>query len=147
MQIFTRASNLQLIISNHKFTSINGTKEEYKNIVHLTTDSVLIEFHDQLDQLEVEMYLLQTENKMLRRENVMRSNKIKTLKVMQSCKTEEKESHAKELQNKLRQSNKIAADKTKELNKLKGDIVPEEQNIILSWGSKSPEPTYYSNVE
>ena len=76
-------------------------KEEYTNIVHLTTCSVLIEFHEKLDQLEVEMHLLQTENEMSREENMMRSNEIKTLKVMQSSKIEEKESHIKELQNKL----------------------------------------------
>ena len=34
-----------------------------------------MEFHEKLDQLEVEMYLLR-ENKMLRGENVMRSNEI-----------------------------------------------------------------------
>ena len=56
---------------------------------------------------------------MLRGENLMQSNEIKTLKVMHSSKTEEEESHIKELQNKLRQSNKITAEKTKELNKLK----------------------------
>ena len=47
------------------------------------------------------MHLLQTENEMSREENMMRSNEIKTLKVMQSSKIEEKESHIKELQNKL----------------------------------------------
>ena len=65
------------------------------------------------------MHLLQRENEMLRGENLMQSNEIKTLKVMHSSKTEEEESHIKELQNKLRQSNKITAEKTKELNKLK----------------------------
>ena len=68
---------------------------------------------------------------------VMPSNEIKTLKVMQSSKTEEKESHIKELQNKLHQAYEIAGDKTKELNKLKRDIVSEEQDIILSWGRKN----------
>ena len=110
------------INSNQKFTCINCTKEEYKNIVHLTTDSALTEFREKLDHSEVEMHLLQAENEMLRGENVMRSNQIKTLKVIQSSKTEEKESHIKELQNKLRQANKIAAAKTKELTKLKRDI-------------------------
>ena len=38
---------------------------------------------------------------------------------MQSSKTEEKESHIKEFQNKLCQVYKIAADKKEELNKLK----------------------------
>ena len=90
---------------------------------------MLIEFREKLDQLEVDMHLLQTANEMLRGENVMRSNEIKTLKVMQSSKTEAKESHIKELQNKLCQANKIAADKTKEL---KQNIVPEEQDIMLS---------------
>ena len=86
------------------------------------------------------MHLLQTENKMFRGENVMLSNEIKTLKVMHSSKTEEKEFLIKELQNKLRQAKKIATDKKKkkELNKLKRDIVPEEQDIMLSWGRKSP---------
>ena len=96
---------------------------------------MLIEFREKLDQLEIDMHLLQTANEMLRGENVMRSNEIKTLKVMQSSKTEAKESHIKELQNKLCQANKIAADKTKEL---KQNIVPEEQNIMLSWGRKNP---------
>ena len=68
----------------------------------------------------------------------MRSNEIKTLKVMHISKTEEKESHIKEFQNKLRQANKIAADKRKELNKLKRDIVPDEQDVMLSCGWKSP---------
>ena len=44
------------------------------------------------------MHLLQTENKMLRGENVMGSNEIKTWKVIQSSKTEEKASHIKKLQ-------------------------------------------------
>ena len=76
------------------------------------------------------MHQLQTENTMLIGENVMRFNEIKTLKIMHSSKTEEKESHIKELQNKLHQANKIAANKTKELNKPKQDIVPKEQDII-----------------
>ena len=59
----------------------------------LTTDSALIEFRERLDQLEVEVHLLQMKNEMLRGENVMRSNEIKTLKTMHSSKTEEKESH------------------------------------------------------
>ena len=126
------------ISSNRKFTCINCTKEEYKNIVHLTTDSALVAFHEKLDQLEVEMHLLQTENEMLRGKNVMLSNEIKTLKVMHSSKTAEKESHIEEFQNKPRQENKIAADKTKELNKLKRDIVREEQDIMLLWGRESP---------
>ena len=33
-------------------------------IVHLTTESSLIEFHEKLGQLEVEMHLLETENEM-----------------------------------------------------------------------------------
>ena len=126
------------INSNGKFTCINCTKEEYNNIVHITTDNALIKFREKLDQLEVEMHLLQAEDEMLRGENVMRSNEIKTLKVMQSSKTEEKESHIKELQNKLRQANKIAADKTKELNELKRHIVPGEQDTVLSWVRKNP---------
>ena len=69
---------------------------------------------------------------------VMPSNEIKTLKVMQSSKTEEKQSHIKELQNILHQAYEIAGDKTKELNKLKRDIVSEEQYIMLSWGRKNP---------
>ena len=85
------------ISSNCKFTCMNCTKEEYKNLAHLTLDSTLIEFHEKLDQLEVEMYLLQIENEMLRGENLMRSNEIKTFKVMRSSKTEEKKSHIKEL--------------------------------------------------
>ena len=68
----------------------------------------------------------------------MRSNEIKALKVMQSSKTEKKkkESRIKELQNKLRQANKIVADKTK----LKPDIVivPEGQDIMLLWGRQNP---------
>ena len=68
----------------------------------------------------------------------MRSNEIKALKVMQSSKTEKKkkESRIKELQNKLRQANKIVADKIK----LKPDIVivPEEQDIMLLWGRQNP---------
>ena len=79
----------------------------------------MIEFLEKLGQLEVGMDLLQTKNEMFRVENVMRSNEIKTLKVMQSCKTEEKESHIKEFLNKLCQVYKIAADKKEELNKLK----------------------------
>ena len=59
------------------------------------------------------MHQLQTENKMFRGENVMLSNEIKTLKVMHSSKTEEKEFLIKELQNKLRQAKKIATDKKK----------------------------------
>ena len=86
----------------------------------------------------MEMHLLQTENEMLRGVNVMQSNELKTLKFMQSSKTEEKESHIKEIQNKLHQANKIAADKTKELSKLKRDIFPKEQDIMLSWGIKNP---------
>ena len=35
----------------------------------------------------------------------------------------------KELQNKHCQANKIAADKSKKLNKLKGDIIPEKKSI------------------
>lgn len=97
----------------------------------------MIEFQEKLDQLEVEMHTLQTGNKMLRRKNVTRSNKIETLKVMHSSKTEKKESHFKELQNKLRQANKIAANKTKELHQLNLVIVPEEQGIMPSWGRKS----------
>ena len=104
----------------------------------LTTEIVLIEFHEKLDQLKVEMHLLQTENKMLRGKNIMQSNKIKMLKVIQSSKTEEKEPNIKELQNKLCQANKIAAEKIKQLNKLKQDIVPEEEDIMLSWGRKNP---------
>ena len=92
---------------------------------------MLIEFHKKLDQLKVEMQLLQTENKMLRGINVMQSNKIKMFKVIQSSKTE-KEPNIKELQNKLCQANKIAAEKIKQLNKLKQDIVPEEEDIMLS---------------
>ena len=65
---------------------------------------MLIEFHEKLDQLKVEMHLLQTENKMLRGINVMQSNKIKMFKVIQSSKTE-KEPKIKELQNKLCQAN------------------------------------------
>ena len=76
----------------------------------LTTESVLIEFHEKLDQLKVEMHLLQTENKMLRGKTVLQSNKIKMLKVVHSSKTEEKEPNIKELQNKLCQANKIAAE-------------------------------------
>ena len=59
---------------------------------------------------------------------------------MQSYKTEKKkkkkESRIKELQNKLRQANKIVADKIK----LKPDIVivPEEQDIMLLWGRQNP---------
>ena len=34
------------------------------SIVHLTTESSLIEFHEKLGQLEVEMHLLETENEM-----------------------------------------------------------------------------------
>ena len=68
----------------------------------------------------------------------MQSNEIKALKVMQSSKTEKKkkESRIKELQNKLRQANKIVADKIK----LKPDIVivPEEQDIMLLWGRQNP---------
>ena len=79
----------------------------------LTTESVLIEFHEKLDQLKVEMHLLQTENKMPRGKNVLQSNKIKMLKVVHSSKTEEKEPNIKELQNKLCQANKIAAEKNK----------------------------------
>ena len=86
----------------------------------------------------MEMHLLQTENEVLRGVNVMQSNELKTLKFMQSSKTEEKESHIKEIQNKLHQANKIAADKTKELSKLKRDIFPKEQDIMLSWGIKNP---------
>ena len=56
---------------------------------------MLIEFHEKLDQLKVEMHLLQTENKMLRGKNIMQSNKIKMLKVIQSSKTEEKEPNIK----------------------------------------------------
>ena len=67
----------------------------------------------------------------------MQSNKIKMLKVIQSSKTE-KEPNIKELQNKLCQANKIAAEKIKQLNKLKQDIVPEEEDIMLSWGRKNP---------
>ena len=59
------------IHSNLKFTCISCTKEEYKNIVHLTMDSMLREFHEKLDQLEVGMHLLQTESKMLRGKSVM----------------------------------------------------------------------------
>ena len=59
------------INSNLKLTCISGMKEEYKNIVHLATDSALIEFREKLDQLQVEMHLLQTEDKMLRGENMM----------------------------------------------------------------------------
>ena len=92
---------------------------------------MLIEFHEKLDQLKVEMHLLQTENKMLSGINVMQSNKIKIFKVIQSSKTE-KEPNIKELQNKLCQANKIAAEKIKQLNKLKQDIVPEEEDIMLS---------------
>ena len=91
---------------------------------------MLIEFHEKLDQLKVEMHLLQTENKMLSGINVMQSNKIKIFKVIQSSKTE-KEPNIKELQNKLCQANKIAAEKIKQLNKLKQDIVPEEEDIML----------------
>ena len=91
----------------------------------------MIEFHEKLDQLKVEMHLLQTENKMLRGINVMQSNKIKMFKVIQSSKTE-KEPNIKELQNKLCQANKIAAEKIKQLNKLKHDIVPEEEDTMLS---------------
>ena len=97
----------------------------------------MIEFQEKLDQLKVEMHQLQTGNKMLRRKNVTRSNKIETLKVMHSSKTEKKGSHFKELQNKLRQANQIAADKTKELHQLNLVIVPEEQGIMPSWGRKS----------
>ena len=93
---------------------------------------MLIELHEKLDQLKVEMHLLQTENKMLRGKNVLQSNKIKMLKVVHSSKTEEKEPNIKELQNKLCQANKIAAEKIKQLNKLKHDIVPEEEDIMLS---------------
>lgn len=71
---------------------------------------------------------------MLRGENVMGSNETKTWKVIQSSKTLEKAFHIK----KRRQANKTAADKRKELNKLKRDIVPEEQDIMLSWGRKNP---------
>ena len=92
---------------------------------------MLIEFHEKLDQLKVEMHLLQTENKMLRGINVMQSNKIKMFKVIQSSKTE-KEPNIKELQNKLCQADKIAAEKIKQLNKLKQDIVPEDEDIMLS---------------
>ena len=49
------------------------------------------------------MHILQTEKEMLRGENVMRSNEIKTLKVMNNSKTQEKELCIKELHNKLRQ--------------------------------------------
>ena len=80
------------------------------------------------------MHLLQTENEMLRGENVMGSNEIKTWKVIKSSKTVEKASHIK----KRRQANKTAAGKRKELNKLKRDIVPEEQDIMPSWGRKNP---------
>ena len=38
------------------------------------------------------MHLLQTKSEMLRGENAMRSNEIKTLKVIQRSKTEEKDS-------------------------------------------------------
>ena len=92
---------------------------------------MLIEFHEKLDQLKVEMHLLQTENKILRGINVMQSNKIKMFKVIQSSKTE-KEPNIKELQNKLCQADKIAAEKIKQLNKLKQDIVPEDEDIMLS---------------
>ena len=92
---------------------------------------MLIEFHEKLDQLKVEMHLLQTENKMLRGINVMQSNNIKMFKVIQSSKTE-KEPNIKELQNKLCQANKIAAEKIKQLNKLKQYIAPEEEDIMLS---------------
>ena len=61
----------------------------------------------------------------------MQSNKIKMFKVIQSSKTG-KEPNIKELQNKLCQANKIAAEKIKQLNKLKQDIVPEEDDIMLS---------------
>ena len=138
--LYTSLSAYQIynfINSNRKFTCINYTKEEYNNIVHLTMGSALIEFRENLDQLQVEMHLLQTENEMLIWENV-RSNEIKTLKVMQSSKTEEKQSHIKELQNILHQAYEIAGDKTKELNKLKRDIVSEEQYIMLSWCRKNP---------
>ena len=114
------------IHSNLKFTCISYTKEEYKDIVHLTMDCTLREFREKLDQLEVGMHLLQTESKMLRGKSVMWSNEIKTLKVMQSSKTEEKESQIKKFQKDLRQANKI--------NKLKRDIVPEFGDIILSRG-------------
>ena len=61
----------------------------------------------------------------------MQSNKIKMFKVIQSSKTE-KEPNIKELQNKLCQGNKIAAEKIKQLNKLKQDTVPEEEDVMLS---------------
>ena len=49
------------------------------------------------------------------------------------------EYHIKELQNKLRQANKIVSDKTEELNKLAlRGIISEEQDITLSSGRKSP---------
>ena len=68
----------------------------------------------------------------------MQSYEIKTLKVMHSSNTKENESHTKELQNKFREASKIVADKTKELNKLKQDIVPEEPDIMLSRSRQSP---------
>lgn len=54
--------------SNVKCTCINCRKS--------TSNGALMEFHEKLDQLEVEMYLLR-ENKMLRGENVMRQMKSK----------------------------------------------------------------------
>ena len=51
-------------------TCIKCTKEKYNNIVLLTNDSALIEFREKLDQLEVEMHLLETENEMLRRQKM-----------------------------------------------------------------------------
>ena len=57
-----------------------------------------------------------------------------------------KEFHIKELQNKFRQTNKIAADKRKGLGKLKRSIVPEEQDIMLSWGRKSPSLGYKNDI-
>ena len=68
----------------------------------------------------------------------MQSNKINMLKVIQSSKTDEKEPNIKELQNKLCQANKIAAEKIRQLNKLKQDIVPEEEDVMLSWDRKNP---------
>ena len=67
----------------------------------------------------------------------MQSSKIKMLKAIQSSKTEEKEPNIKELQNELCQANKIATEKMKQLNKLKQDIVPEKEDIMLSWGRKN----------
>ena len=112
--------------SNRKYTCIHCTNENYTQIAHLTTDAALQEFHVKLENLEHIINLLQRENEILRGENVSKTNEIKLLKTSNQSNREQLEIQIEELKNRVINANHIAAEKKKEISRLKQTNLPNK---------------------